>query len=68
MAQPPPDVEGDDCLPEYHHLFCPDLLQDKVAFITGGFWDWLPDRRDFHEAWLPHCHRRQESAESDHGC
>ncbi|NP_001398243.1 peroxisomal 2,4-dienoyl-CoA reductase [(3E)-enoyl-CoA-producing] isoform 6 [Mus musculus] len=36
MAQPPPDVEGDDCLPEYHHLFCPDLLQDKVAFITGG--------------------------------
>nr|XP_006204289.1 peroxisomal 2,4-dienoyl-CoA reductase isoform X3 [Vicugna pacos] len=36
MAQPPPDVREDDCLPEYHHLFCPDLLQDKVAFITGG--------------------------------
>lgn len=27
MAQQPPDVEGDDCLSEYHHLFCPDLLQ-----------------------------------------
>ncbi|KAM9211211.1 peroxisomal 2,4-dienoyl-CoA reductase [(3E)-enoyl-CoA-producing] isoform 1-T3 [Dugong dugon] len=36
MAQPPPDVDEDDCLPEYHHLFCPDLLRDKVAFITGG--------------------------------
>ncbi|KAG8508943.1 Peroxisomal 2,4-dienoyl-CoA reductase [Galemys pyrenaicus] len=36
MAQPPPDVSEDDCLPEYRHLFCPDLLQDKVAFITGG--------------------------------
>ncbi|XP_057358770.1 peroxisomal 2,4-dienoyl-CoA reductase [(3E)-enoyl-CoA-producing] isoform X2 [Manis pentadactyla] len=36
MAQPPPDVEEDDCLLEYHHLFCPDLLRDKVAFITGG--------------------------------
>ncbi|XP_045238431.1 peroxisomal 2,4-dienoyl-CoA reductase [(3E)-enoyl-CoA-producing] isoform X3 [Macaca fascicularis] len=36
MAQPPPDVEGDDCLPAYRHLFCPDLLRDKVAFITGG--------------------------------
>lgn len=36
MAQQPPDVEEDDCLSEYHHLFCPDLLQDKVAFITGG--------------------------------
>ncbi|XP_020032346.1 peroxisomal 2,4-dienoyl-CoA reductase [(3E)-enoyl-CoA-producing] isoform X1 [Castor canadensis] len=36
MAQPPPDVGDDDCLPEYRHLFCPDLLQDKVAFITGG--------------------------------
>ncbi|XP_043312442.1 peroxisomal 2,4-dienoyl-CoA reductase [(3E)-enoyl-CoA-producing] isoform X1 [Cervus canadensis] len=36
MAQPPADVSEDDCLPEYHHLFCPDLLQDKVAFITGG--------------------------------
>ncbi|XP_051023862.1 peroxisomal 2,4-dienoyl-CoA reductase [(3E)-enoyl-CoA-producing] [Acomys russatus] len=36
MAQLPPDVEEDDCLPEYHHLFCPDLLKDKVAFITGG--------------------------------
>ncbi|KAF6123886.1 2,4-dienoyl-CoA reductase 2 [Phyllostomus discolor] len=36
MAQPPPDVDEDDCLPEYRHLFCPDLLRDKVAFITGG--------------------------------
>ncbi|XP_012587174.1 PREDICTED: collagen alpha-1(XVII) chain-like, partial [Condylura cristata] len=26
----------DDCLPEYRHLFSPDLLQDKVAFVTGG--------------------------------
>uniref|UniRef100_A0A7J8IYQ8 Peroxisomal 2,4-dienoyl-CoA reductase [(3E)-enoyl-CoA-producing] n=1 Tax=Molossus molossus TaxID=27622 RepID=A0A7J8IYQ8_MOLMO len=36
MTQPPPDVSEDDCLPEYQHLFCPDLLRDKVAFITGG--------------------------------
>ncbi|XP_036890500.1 peroxisomal 2,4-dienoyl-CoA reductase [(3E)-enoyl-CoA-producing] [Sturnira hondurensis] len=36
MAQPPPDVDEDDCLPEYRHFFCPDLLRDKVAFITGG--------------------------------
>ncbi|XP_070219126.1 peroxisomal 2,4-dienoyl-CoA reductase [(3E)-enoyl-CoA-producing] isoform X1 [Bos mutus] len=36
MAQPPADVSEDDCLPEYRHLFHPDLLQDKVAFITGG--------------------------------
>uniref|UniRef100_A0A7J8EY39 Peroxisomal 2,4-dienoyl-CoA reductase [(3E)-enoyl-CoA-producing] n=1 Tax=Rousettus aegyptiacus TaxID=9407 RepID=A0A7J8EY39_ROUAE len=36
MAQPSPDVIEDDCLPEYHHLFCPNLLRDKVAFITGG--------------------------------
>ncbi|XP_045396931.1 peroxisomal 2,4-dienoyl-CoA reductase [(3E)-enoyl-CoA-producing] isoform X1 [Lemur catta] len=36
MAQPPPDVEDDSCLPEYRHLFHPDLLRDKVAFITGG--------------------------------
>ncbi|KAM5198180.1 peroxisomal 2,4-dienoyl-CoA reductase [(3E)-enoyl-CoA-producing] isoform 1-T1 [Hipposideros larvatus] len=36
MAQPPLDVPEDDCLPEYRHLFSPDLLQDKVAFITGG--------------------------------
>ncbi|XP_045849551.1 peroxisomal 2,4-dienoyl-CoA reductase [(3E)-enoyl-CoA-producing] isoform X2 [Meles meles] len=36
MAQPPPDVSEDECLPEYRHRFCPDLLRDKVAFITGG--------------------------------
>ncbi|XP_005391704.1 PREDICTED: peroxisomal 2,4-dienoyl-CoA reductase [Chinchilla lanigera] len=36
MDQLPPDVEEDDCLPDYRHLFCPDLLQGKVAFITGG--------------------------------
>lgn len=27
MAQPPPDVSEDDCLPDYRHLFCPDLLR-----------------------------------------
>ncbi|KAM6155226.1 peroxisomal 2,4-dienoyl-CoA reductase [(3E)-enoyl-CoA-producing] [Rhynchocyon petersi] len=36
MSQPPPDIDEDDCLPEYRHLFSPDLLRDKVAFITGG--------------------------------
>uniref|UniRef100_C1FXY0 Peroxisomal 2,4-dienoyl-CoA reductase [(3E)-enoyl-CoA-producing] n=1 Tax=Dasypus novemcinctus TaxID=9361 RepID=C1FXY0_DASNO len=36
MAQPQPDVSEDDCLHEYCHLFSPDLLRDKVAFITGG--------------------------------
>lgn len=36
MAQPPPDVGEDECLPEYHYLFSPELLRDKVAFITGG--------------------------------
>ncbi|XP_022372663.1 peroxisomal 2,4-dienoyl-CoA reductase isoform X1 [Enhydra lutris kenyoni] len=36
MAQPPPDVSEDECLPEYRYRFCPDLLRDKVAFITGG--------------------------------
>ncbi|KAM5228008.1 peroxisomal 2,4-dienoyl-CoA reductase [(3E)-enoyl-CoA-producing] isoform 2-T2 [Ctenodactylus gundi] len=36
MAQPPVDIEADECLPEYRHLFCRDLLQDQVAFITGG--------------------------------
>lgn len=27
MAQPPPDVSEDECLPEYRYLFCPDLLR-----------------------------------------
>ncbi|XP_040829578.1 peroxisomal 2,4-dienoyl-CoA reductase [(3E)-enoyl-CoA-producing] [Ochotona curzoniae] len=36
MAAPVPDVDEDECLPEYRHLFSPDLLRDQVAFITGG--------------------------------
>ncbi|XP_044513074.1 peroxisomal 2,4-dienoyl-CoA reductase [(3E)-enoyl-CoA-producing] [Gracilinanus agilis] len=36
MSQPPPDVISDDCLRSYSYLFCPDILRDKVAFITGG--------------------------------
>ncbi|XP_013911233.1 PREDICTED: peroxisomal 2,4-dienoyl-CoA reductase [Thamnophis sirtalis] len=35
-CEPPPDVDTDDCLPEYSYLFKPDILQGKVAFITGG--------------------------------
>ncbi|XP_043945748.1 peroxisomal 2,4-dienoyl-CoA reductase [(3E)-enoyl-CoA-producing] isoform X2 [Protopterus annectens] len=30
------DVETDDCLTSYTYLFSPDILKDKVAFITGG--------------------------------
>ncbi|NXD12496.1 DECR2 reductase, partial [Nothocercus nigrocapillus] len=33
---PPPDVDTDDCLREYRHLFSPDILAGQVAFITGG--------------------------------
>ncbi|XP_001372679.1 peroxisomal 2,4-dienoyl-CoA reductase [(3E)-enoyl-CoA-producing] [Monodelphis domestica] len=36
MSQPPPDVISDDCLRSYSYLFCPDILREKVAFITGG--------------------------------
>ncbi|XP_058536436.1 peroxisomal 2,4-dienoyl-CoA reductase [(3E)-enoyl-CoA-producing] [Ochotona princeps] len=36
MAAPVPDVDEDECLTEYRHLFSPDLLRDQVAFITGG--------------------------------
>ncbi|XP_027718762.1 peroxisomal 2,4-dienoyl-CoA reductase-like isoform X2 [Vombatus ursinus] len=34
--RPPPDVATDDCLRSYSYLFSPDILRDKVAFITGG--------------------------------
>ncbi|XP_068003428.1 peroxisomal 2,4-dienoyl-CoA reductase [(3E)-enoyl-CoA-producing] isoform X1 [Melanerpes formicivorus] len=33
---PPPDVDTDDCLRDYRHLFSPDILAGQVAFITGG--------------------------------
>uniref|UniRef100_A0A7N4NM47 Peroxisomal 2,4-dienoyl-CoA reductase [(3E)-enoyl-CoA-producing] n=2 Tax=Sarcophilus harrisii TaxID=9305 RepID=A0A7N4NM47_SARHA len=36
MSHPPHDVSTDDCLGSYSYLFCPDILRDKVAFITGG--------------------------------
>ncbi|XP_036593558.1 peroxisomal 2,4-dienoyl-CoA reductase [Trichosurus vulpecula] len=36
MSRPPPDVATDDCLRSYNYLFSPDILRDKVAFITGG--------------------------------
>ncbi|XP_072457850.1 peroxisomal 2,4-dienoyl-CoA reductase [(3E)-enoyl-CoA-producing] [Notamacropus eugenii] len=36
MAHPPPDVASDDCLRSYNYLCSPDILRDKVAFITGG--------------------------------
>ncbi|XP_005803301.2 peroxisomal 2,4-dienoyl-CoA reductase isoform X1 [Xiphophorus maculatus] len=32
----PEDVGSDDCLASYTHIYSPDLLQDQVAFITGG--------------------------------
>ncbi|XP_029857696.1 peroxisomal 2,4-dienoyl-CoA reductase [(3E)-enoyl-CoA-producing] isoform X2 [Aquila chrysaetos chrysaetos] len=35
-SRPPPDVDTDDCLREYRHLFSPDILAGQVAFITGG--------------------------------
>ncbi|XP_065539806.1 peroxisomal 2,4-dienoyl-CoA reductase [(3E)-enoyl-CoA-producing] isoform X1 [Lathamus discolor] len=35
-SRPPPDVDGDECLREYGHLFSPDILAGQVAFITGG--------------------------------
>ncbi|XP_002131655.2 peroxisomal 2,4-dienoyl-CoA reductase [(3E)-enoyl-CoA-producing]-like [Ciona intestinalis] len=30
------EANGDDCLQDYNYVFKPDLLKDKVAFITGG--------------------------------
>ncbi|NWX90307.1 DECR2 reductase, partial [Nothoprocta pentlandii] len=33
---PPADVEADECLGEYRHLFSADILAGQVAFITGG--------------------------------
>ncbi|XP_005990738.1 peroxisomal 2,4-dienoyl-CoA reductase [(3E)-enoyl-CoA-producing] isoform X2 [Latimeria chalumnae] len=35
-TSPPGDVETDDCLQSYSYIFHPDILKDKVAFITGG--------------------------------
>ncbi|XP_078414852.1 peroxisomal 2,4-dienoyl-CoA reductase [(3E)-enoyl-CoA-producing] isoform X3 [Cetorhinus maximus] len=32
----PDDVDTDDCLLNYSYIFSPDILKDKVAFITGG--------------------------------
>jgi len=43
MAEPqrkaellPEDVDTDDCLTSYTHIYSPDLLKDQVALITGG--------------------------------
>ncbi|KAM8960240.1 peroxisomal 2,4-dienoyl-CoA reductase [(3E)-enoyl-CoA-producing] [Pelodytes ibericus] len=36
LDQPPADVDTDDCLSSYKHLYSPDLLTGRVAFITGG--------------------------------
>ncbi|KAI4898067.1 hypothetical protein NFI96_018070 [Prochilodus magdalenae] len=36
MAAVPEDVQSDDCLNSYTHIYSPDLLKDQVAFITGG--------------------------------
>ncbi|CAI9592090.1 unnamed protein product [Staurois parvus] len=36
LDKAPEDVENDDCLPTYTHLYNPVLLQGRVAFITGG--------------------------------
>ncbi|XP_013863641.1 peroxisomal 2,4-dienoyl-CoA reductase [(3E)-enoyl-CoA-producing] [Austrofundulus limnaeus] len=35
-AELPEDVDSDDCLTSYKHIYSPDLLKDQVAFITGG--------------------------------
>ncbi|XP_027469867.1 peroxisomal 2,4-dienoyl-CoA reductase isoform X3 [Zalophus californianus] len=36
MAQPPPDVSEDECLPEYRHLFCPDLLRHGCHTVIAS--------------------------------
>jgi len=30
------EKDGDDCLSEYNYVFQPNILRNKVAFITGG--------------------------------
>merc|ERR1739838_458387 len=30
------ETDGDDCLTKYNYFYNPNLLKDKVAFITGG--------------------------------
>uniref|UniRef100_H2YT32 Peroxisomal 2,4-dienoyl-CoA reductase [(3E)-enoyl-CoA-producing] n=1 Tax=Ciona savignyi TaxID=51511 RepID=H2YT32_CIOSA len=30
------EADGDECLQEYNYVFKPDLLKDKIAFVTGG--------------------------------
>ncbi|XP_067291484.1 peroxisomal 2,4-dienoyl-CoA reductase [(3E)-enoyl-CoA-producing] isoform X1 [Pseudorasbora parva] len=32
----PEDIETDECMRTYTHIYSPDLLIDQVAFITGG--------------------------------
>ncbi|XP_051542618.1 peroxisomal 2,4-dienoyl-CoA reductase [(3E)-enoyl-CoA-producing]-like [Myxocyprinus asiaticus] len=32
----PEDIQTDDCMSTYTHIYSPDLLIDQVAFITGG--------------------------------
>lgn len=32
----PEDVDTDDCMTSYTHIYSPDLLKGQVAFITGG--------------------------------
>lgn len=32
----PDDVQTDDCMSSYTHIYSPDLLSGQVAFITGG--------------------------------
>nr|XP_015215480.1 PREDICTED: peroxisomal 2,4-dienoyl-CoA reductase [Lepisosteus oculatus] len=35
-AEMPEDVEADECLTNYSYVYSPDLLKDRVAFVTGG--------------------------------
>ncbi|XP_051878198.1 peroxisomal 2,4-dienoyl-CoA reductase [(3E)-enoyl-CoA-producing] [Pristis pectinata] len=35
-ASAPGEVGTDDCLSNYSYIFSPDILKNKVAFITGG--------------------------------
>ncbi|XP_069761448.1 peroxisomal 2,4-dienoyl-CoA reductase [(3E)-enoyl-CoA-producing] isoform X1 [Narcine bancroftii] len=35
-ANVPEDVDTEDCLLNYSYIFSPDVLKNKVAFITGG--------------------------------
>ncbi|KAK7123373.1 hypothetical protein R3I93_021708 [Phoxinus phoxinus] len=36
VSNSPEDIETDECLRTYTHVYSPDLLIDQVAFITGG--------------------------------